>query len=681
MVRREIKTFELECNSGSVTLDAPFSLASAIASGKISESDAVGGVSFSAGVFADAVALSIKNIYVRLGRFSAPCDVLMNGRLVGHADGERLSYLFNVAGALSEGENKLTVRFDGTCDPAEIGIFHPAEIVRFNNAIINKVSVSQKHEGGAVTVGISLDMLGNAENVRAVATLTSPVGQMYYAGFTRGRGSITVPDPLYWWPHGHGVQNLYKLTVNLYGETEIEDTAETRIGLRTVETAKSAGSSLLTVNGVDILPMGALYRGEKDISSPTLDKKTEAFITYAAMANYNTLVIPKDSPRPTEKFYDLCDLHGIMVIEEVDCINDSFIDTVERAALHPSLCLLDVAGGNGAAQAAEAIKAAVPELGFIIVDKFAEYPSHPALPHIKTLNSVLSKKGKNPVSPEMEKISDTATTGKMITGIIERYPYPSSLEELSYVSQLSSATKIFSAIKALRLSEGNSGRAVFDCLGDSDVVASSSAIDAAARRKALQFYSHKLFAPIALYADNEGGNILFSVSSQRKLDFAGTIEYRIADVNNVTVYKNSEPLEFDGMSAKKLFTRDLSEYVRGHEQEYFLEYSLREGTTLICSDVLLFVPEKHFAFEDPKITWEVAGADKKFSLTVTAKNFAKDVEFDLEGVDAVFSDNYLNITSGAPVKITLNVLSGVETALHLRDALRIRSIYDVKNFC
>ena len=679
MVRREIKSFEIESSLGAVTLDVPFSIASAILSGKISESDVGGGVAFSASVFADSATLSVKNIYIRLGRFSAPCDVFINERKVGRADGEGENYLFDASGALTEGENKLTLRFDGVKDPELIGVFAPVEILRFNNAIIDKISVTQKHEDGAVTVGIRLGMIGNGENVRAVATLTSPVGQMYYVGFSKGFGSINVPDPLYWLPHGQGVQNLYKLTVNLYGETEIEDTAETRIGLRTVDLSGSPDGSFITVNGVTVLPMGAVYRAEKDLSSPALEKRINAFVTYAAMANYNTLVIPKDSPRPSDKLYDLCDVHGIMIFEETETISERYIDAVERRAHHPSLCLLDVAKSNSQ-ESVESLKAAVPGLGMTFVEAFTNYPSHPSFPDEKTIASVLSENEKNPVSSEMERISDTETTGKIITGIIERFPYPSSLGALSYTSQVASANRLSEEMKKARLAEGGARRAVFDGLGDSAVIASSSAIDAAARRKALQFYSHKFFAPIALFAENNGGKVRFSASSQRKIDFVGTVEYRIVDSKNVTVYKNTEPIEFEGMSAKELFTKDLSEYVSGHEKEYFLEYSLREGTTLMSSGVLLFVPEKHFAFEDPRIYCEVSGSEKKFSLTVTAKNFAKDVEFSLNGIDAVFSDNYISLTSTSPVKITLNVTSGIETAIHLKDALRIRSVYDVKKF-
>lgn len=678
MVRREIKSFELELNSGKVILDVPTSLAALIGAGRISAADIQGEITLSTEVQADSAALLINHIYVKLGRFSAPCDVLLNGTVIGRVDGERLSYLFDAKSALIEGANRLSFRFEAGLDLSDVGIFYPVEIIRFNNAIIDKVSLTERHSDGAVTLGIRLGIIGNSENVRAVATLTSPAGQMYYAGFNRGVGALTVGDPLFWWPHGHGVQNLYKLSINLYGELDIEDTVEMRVGLRTVELARSGDRFVFNVNGAPVLPMGALYRAERDLSSPARDKRIEAFVTYAAMANYNTVIIPSDSIRPTEKFYDLCDAHGIMVIEEAESISEGYLDTVARASHHPSLCHLDILDNGNVLPWAESLGISAPNLGFSVMKEFTKYPEHPSLPCERTLNSAISPAGKNPTSTEMDAVVNTETLGKILAGIIERYPYPKSLGDLAYTSQLAQANKIASAVKALRLSGGMRGRVVFDSLGDAEIIASPSAIDADARRKALGFYSQKFFAPITVYAENDCGKVSFLASVERKIDFVGTLEYRIADAKNVTVYKNSESVEIEGMSSKPLITADLTEYIRGHENEYYLEYTLREASSVIATDVLLFVPEKHFAFEPPTIYCEVTGSEKRFSVTLTPKAFAKDVELYFEGVDAVLSDNFLNLTQNSPVKVTVSIPGSIETAIHLKEALRLRSVYDVK---
>ena len=678
MVRSAIKSFELNCVLGKLELCVPFSIARVMEENNIPHSEFSEGVTLSARIRLDAVALkNNRYAYLKFGRFNAPATVFVNGNKAGEINGLCYSYTFSVLPFLTVGENTVSVSFGGGYDPRLVGIFEDAELIRFNNSIIDKVHVTQKHEGGAVTVGIRVDTIGSNENLQAVATLVSSAGQMYYAGLTRGKGSVTVSDPLYWWPHGYGVQNLYKLTVNLYGDSDVEDSAEMRIGLRTVETTSSLDGSALTVNGVDVLPMGAVYKCEKDISDPSAQRRAEAFVTSAAMANYNTVVLSKDSPRPTEKFYDACDSHGIMVITEAEEINDEFVSVLERCAVHPSVCLVDLLDSKDIDVVIEKINDAVPELDFSVGGVWEKYVGHPSLPHEKTLRIKVPSEEMNLFSRQIDEMAGVGMQD-MLLGIAGRYPYPSNLADFAYLSRICSANKISDAIIEKRLANGSLGRAVFSELGDSEVAVSSSAMDLRVRWKALQYYSARFFAPVIVSAEEKDLLVLFSVSSQRRLDFYGSIEYRIADSKNETVYSNSEPLEFDAMTSKKLFTRDFSEYVRGHEDEYYLEYSIKEGGSVLSSGTHLFVPEKYFKFCDPDISFDISGSERRFSITLAAKSFAKDVELDFDDVDAVFSDNYFDLTSSSPIKLSLNVKGGTEAAEHLKEALRIRSVYHVK---
>lgn len=678
MVRREIKSFEIKYSQGEFNCEIPFTLSSISEMRGIDINELCKGITLSTDIYADSVALTIKNIYLRLREIDFPAEVYVNESKIGFIDGERLVNTFDIASALTVGNNKLELRTspDICSDMLSIGITSPIEVIRFNNAIIDNVALSQKHKDGEVTIGVRVDMIGNTENVKAVITLVSATGQTYYAGLTRGKGTVTVKDPLYWWPKGCGVQNLYKVIVNLYGDVDVEDTFETRIGLRTVETTNSVDGTLITVNGVSFLPFGAVFYADPQSKPSVADKRTEALITSASMANYNALIVPLDSHRPHKKFYDLCDVHGIMVIEELDSIEEGTLDRLSRVSHHASLCLLDIIGSEKIEEIEEKLNLTVPELGFSISESAPIYPSYPSMPSIKTLYRAVPQNELNPFSRSIEELGEKGTIRKIILGIEESYPYPFCIEDFTYLSMLSSASKISKSVKERRLAQGDLGRAVFDTLGDSVLSISPSAIDHQARWKALHYHSAKFFAPVAVYADNNDGIITFSVSSQRRIDFAGGVEYRIADSKNRTVYKDFEPCEFGGITTKTLFTKDLSEYIKGHEREYYLEYMLRDGTSVIYRDVLLFVPEKHFKFENPGLTAEIVGSDKRYSLTITAESFVRNLEIDFVGADAVFAENYFDITSNAPLKIQFTVTSGTETSYHLKSALTLRSVYD-----
>ena len=303
MVKREIKDFELVTDAGRYPCTTPCSVSSALALAGASGEEIIDSLAFE-GVFnIDDAAFSMKHIYMRIRGVRIPFEVFINGDEIGSFDGKQFVYNICVNGKVRLGENRLKIKFTDSdnFEARYASIPHAVEILRFSGAIIDRASVSQTHGAGGVKLDIRLDILGNPDNVRAVATLVSPTGQIYYGGLTKGKGSITVNDPLYWWPRGLGVQNLYRLTVNLYVDMDVEDSLETRIGLRTVKTNSTADSSTLTVNGVEFLPMGATFYPDRDPDFTSLDRKIEAYVTSAAMSEFNTILIPADAARPSDK--------------------------------------------------------------------------------------------------------------------------------------------------------------------------------------------------------------------------------------------------------------------------------------------------------------------------------------------------------------------------------------------
>ena len=682
MVKREIKDFELVTDTGRYLCATPCSVSSALALAEASGDEIIDTVSFEGAFNIDDAAFSMKHIYIRVRGVRMPFELFVNGDELGSFDGKQSVYNVCVNGKVRLGENRLEIRFTD-CDNFEAryaSIPCPIEILRFSGAIIDRAAVSQTHGAGGVKLDVRLDILGNPDNVRAVATLVSPTGQIYYGGLTRGKGSITVNDPLFWWPRGLGVQNLYRLTVNLYVDMEVEDSLEMRIGLRTVKTKSTADSSALTVNGVDFMPMGATFYPDRDPDFASLDRKIEAYVTSAAMSEFNTILIPADAARPSDKLYELCDAHGILIIEEIVGFDRTDALALERKAHHASLGIVDIIyDGAAVEQITDMLESAVPDLDFALSESAPEYISYPSLPAIKTTMDVLEPDERNLFSYSMEKMAKKEDIQKMLLMVADRYPYPTDLADFTYAASLAASYKVGEAVRSARLSRGKEGRAIFNRLGDPTPVVSASSIDSRARWKALQYHASRHFAPVALYVQNEGYNVSFSASNVRKHVCLGIVEYRIADSSNKTVFSASEPCEIAAGEARRLFVRDFSEYVKGNERDYYLEYSLKEGASTLSHGTLLFVPEKHFRFKKPNIRAEIVGSDRKFSVTLTSDVFVKDLELDFLDADAVFAENYIDITADAPVKISFSVTGGLETAYHLTNSLRMRSVYDLNS--
>ena len=675
MIRREIKRFELVTEADRYECQVPFSVRSVLEGAGVNLDNITGSVRFESIIHVDDVSLAARNFYLRLKNISVASEVYLGTKLICTTDGATPIYNIDISGMLSHGDNTLSVR-PIIADEQILcaGLSSSVEILKFSGAIIDRVSLIQHHSEGMVNLGIKLDLIGDPTSVRAVATLVSSAGQIYYAGLTKGEGSINVKDPLYWWPKGLGVQNLYRLTVNLYGETDIEDTAEIRIGLRT--SYKGNGGNLI-INDLNLLPMGAVYIPEADPDKFSSDKKTDALVTSASMSGYNCLVIPLGAPTPSEKFYDLCDVHGITVIEEHSVLDAKTIESLRHRSHHPSLCLIDLIGQTDRRDEIARLGEVLPQLSVRVIDSQPEYIRLPSLPSMKTIRAVIPENERNLFSHSIEAIAEPGSIRDMLLLVAEGYPYPSNLSDFAYASALAAAHKVGLSVKQSRLSLGASGRSVFYRLSDPEMRISASAIDSRSRWKPLQYYSSRHFTPVALYADYNEGNVSFSVSNCRRIDCVGTLEYRICDASNYTIYKESVPCEISGMSAANIHSASIGNIIEGHEREYYLEYYIKEGSSVLSKRTLLFVPEKHFAFKKPKIKAVVTGQDRRFSLTVSSDVFVKDMEIDFDGIDVVLDDNYFDITSEAPIKINFTVIGGMETTYRLKDALEMRSVADL----
>ena len=670
MIRTEQKVVKLNTDTGVATANVPFSLVSACGDGvkhAIVEFD----------FYLEERELSARYIYLRIRDAQGICAIKINGRGVLHAVSDRQVLNCNVKEYMSVGDNTVTVELCER-DGKPAGIFGSVELLRFNMAAIDNVTVKESLEGSSAVLDITLDILGSQDGVRSVATVVSSSGHIYYGGLTYGKGRVTVKDPLLWWPRGMGVQNLYKVTVNLYGDMEIEDTAEFRVGIRSAEANED---ETVNIGGISYLPMGAVYKVETR-ENPTLSKnRTAALINSAARVGFNTLVISDKDGLPCEDFFDLCDAHGIAVIREIKASRleaTGELDTLSRIGHHASLVLYRIIYDLGNSKSLEErISKIAPSVAVKFVSAAGEYPEALSLPSNKVSDRWLTPEEHNIFSKKVEDYGREKII-KMLTEASDRYPYAGGFYDFTYVSGVSSAEKIKAKMLDARINRGERA-AVYDALGDVRDGISSAGIDSCCVWGALHYLSARFFSPVVIRAEHlGGGRVAFSVSNEKRQSFVGSIEYRIITNENRTLFSASEECIVERSSSKFLFERDFGEYTEGRESELYLEYLLKDAMGTYSKDTLLFVPEKHFKFLDPKIKTEITGGDRRFTITLSAENFAKGVALTFSDCDAVFFDNYIDITSTAPIKIPFTLTGGASTPEHLRRALSVKSMYEIK---
>ena len=646
-----------------------------------------------------------KYIYLRFYGIDGTADIYLNDKKIAVSNNSQRALTIDIKGICRVGKNQLKITVFPTKDFGKSlhqidseygipildgGISGKVELLKFNNAIIDNISLTESVDGEIATLNIHLETLGNRDSVKAVATLVSGSGQVYYGGFTNGQGSIQIRNPLYWWPRGLGVQNIYRLTVNLYGDSDIEDTREFPVGIAKVGFG-DGGGALCEANGVSFMPMGIYYTPADDIMANISDEKIFAIVMSCVRANCNTLVVSGSGGFVSEKLLCECDSHGIVVWQELPygaCIGEKDAEdyrigiaaSLKRISHHPSLAVvIDALGDTELGDLQLLCKNAAPSLSFMSSEEYSKINmgSYPAIPVDRTLAS-LDSEHSNLYSEAMDwHCGDN--TDLMLLSSAREYLYASSLSDFAYLSRLVQANKMTDYARSARVNRNIGSAAIISRLVDSRPTVSDSMIDYFCRSKALEFYAERFFSPLYLIPKLEGSKVTFAISNEKRQAFSGFIYYKILDNQNNLIYHGSDDVVVPETSVIAFDGRDFSDVISGHENEYYLEYGLREGSLTVSCGTLLFVKPKRFKFLDPEIKAQISGTGKQMSLTLKASAFAKDVEISFKGHDVVMMNNYFDITSQAPIKVDFIVLDGFVSSFELEESICIRSVNTIGN--
>jgi hypothetical protein len=130
------------------------------------------------------------------------------------------------------------------------------------------------------------------------------------------------------------------------------------------------------------------------------------------------------------------------------------------------------------------------------------------------------------------------------------------------------------------------------------------------------------------------------------------------------------------MSASLPISEDMTAYMLDGLDSYYVTYALADSRGIISAGVELLVPAKRFRFFDPAIRAEISGSGKDYQITLNAKSYAASVFLSFAGISAEVSDNFFDMLSDVPVKISVHA-SAVTNVEAMKKALKITSVYDI----
>lgn len=255
---------------------------------------------------------------------------------------EHYLYTSTAGGAVMEGTGhirKASCMFGWDWGPMlpDMGLYRDVVLEAYD-ARIADVSVRQEHAGGGVKLRLSLEPSEAREGMAARAVICSPSGEEQELELALGgEVEVSVENPALWWPNGLGEQPLYGLRFELTAGGKTLDTAEKRIGLRTLTVSREAdeyGEEFCAcVNGVKFFSMGADYVPEDSILPHRTPERTRALLRSCKEANFNSVRVWGGGYYPDEWFYDACDEYGLVVWQDFmfACMNVLMTEEFEKS--------------------------------------------------------------------------------------------------------------------------------------------------------------------------------------------------------------------------------------------------------------------------------------------------------------------------------------------------------------
>jgi beta-mannosidase len=304
-----------------------------------------------------------------------------------------------------------------------------------------------------------------------------------------------------------------------------------------------------------------------------------------------------------------------------------------------------------------------------------------SFPNRKTVRSFTLPEDRNIFSYVMEKHQKNGSAnGKILYYLSEHFKYPKDFESMLYVSQILQAEAIKYGVEHWRRNRGRCMGSIYWQLNDCWPVTSWSSIDYYGRWKALHYFAKRFYAPILLSAREEGLNIQLYMTNETMKEISGTIQWRLIDRERGILKEGGMESLVDPLQARLALSLDFSEDLLATEalRQTYLEYALIVDGQEVSGSTLLFARAKHFEFTDPRIHVELAETESRFELTLRSLSFAKYVYLELSQADAVFSDNYFDLSAGKEKVVLLEKsrLSESLTLPRLKEQLQVASLYD-----
>ena len=307
-----------------------------------------------------------------------------------------------------------------------------------------------------------------------------------------------------------------------------------------------------------------------------------------------------------------------------------------------------------------------------------------SFPAMKTIRAFTLPGDRNIFHPVMESHQKNgAANSKIFAYVADYFRYPKNMDAVSYVSQLLQLKAIQYGVEFWRQNRGRCMGSLYWQLNDCWPVASWSSIDYFGRWKALHYGARRFYAPrMASCREKEelSADLTWFVHNDSLEAYTGKLAVDLRRDDFTLLAHLETDVSVPPLTAMPALHADFAPLLSTQDERRhaFAEYRLTVDGGVISRGTTLFVKPKHLDL--PAVTYHVEVTEEAdvFRILVRSDCFSYYTELDFDAWDAVFSDNYFDITQpqGVTVTVPKAAFPAGMKAEDIRQALRIRSVRD-----
>ena len=273
-------------------------------------------------------------IFLHFGAVKSALFVWLNGEYVGYSQGSKTPAEWNVTRFLKEGENLLAIQVFRWCDGSylecqdfwrisgiERDVFLYARPEVYIHDFFARAGLDEEYIDGILDLTVDMEFAGEKDTAyRLGVELLDPSGEPVMnelPDVNPGRTGAavvnlreTLPGVEKW---SAETPNLYRLVLSVVREEEVLEVVSHQVGFRTAEIRDGR----FLVNGKAVLLKGVNRHEHDPMAGHVVPKMS--MLQDIAMMKRNNINAVRTSHYPNDPFwYDLCDHHGLYVIDEAN---------------------------------------------------------------------------------------------------------------------------------------------------------------------------------------------------------------------------------------------------------------------------------------------------------------------------------------------------------------------------